>query len=108
MEWPETQKVKDVQAFLGFTNFYWRFIHRYAELTLPLTKLYKKNTPWCFGKEKVEAFNQLKNAFTTTPVLSNWSPELPMVETDTSDGAIVGIISVTTLDNEIQPVAFHS
>src|SRR6266478_5572628 len=78
MEWPEPQKVKDIQAFLGFTNFYQRFIHGYAELTLPLTKLCKKNTLWYFRKEEVEAFNQLKNAFTTAPVLANWSPKLPM------------------------------
>ena len=108
-EWPELRKVKDGQAFLGFTNFYWRFIHRYTELTLLLTKLCKKNTLWHFRKEEVEAFNQLKNAFTTAPVLANWSPKLPMtVEMDASDGAIVGIILVTTPDNEIWPIAFHS
>src|SRR5260370_22183971 len=89
--------------------FYQRFIHGYAELTLPLTKLCKKNTPWHFGKEEAEAFNQLKNAFTTALVLANWSPKLPMtVEIDASDGAIAGIISVTMLYNEIWPIAFHS
>src|SRR5260370_36852307 len=109
MEWPELQKVKDVQAFLGFANFYQRFICGYAELTLPLTKLCKKNTPWCFGKEEVKAFNQLKNAFTTAPVLATWSPKLPMtVETDTSNGAIAGIILVTMPDNKIWPIAFDS
>src|SRR5260370_29325964 len=77
-EWPELWKVKDVQAFLGFTNLYQRFIHGYAELTLPLMKLCKKNTLWHFRKEEVEAFNQLKNAFTTAPVLANSSPKLPM------------------------------
>src|SRR5260370_35875234 len=77
MEWLEPWKVKDMQAFLGFTNFYQRFIHGYAELTLPLTKLCKKNT-LCFGKEEVKGFNQLKNAFTTALVLANWSPELLM------------------------------
>src|SRR5260370_26949562 len=108
-EWPEPQKVKDVQAFLGFANFYWRFIHGYAEITLPLTKLCKKNRCWYFGKEEAEAFNKLNNAFTTAPVLANWSPDLLMtVETNASNGAITGIISVTTLDNEIQPIAFHS
>src|SRR5260370_23867200 len=42
-EWPKPQKVKDVQVFLGFANFYWRFIHGYAAMTLPLTKLCRKN-----------------------------------------------------------------
>ena len=50
MEWLELQKVKDVQVFLGSHNFYQRFIHGYAEITLPLTKLCKKNAPWHRGK----------------------------------------------------------
>src|SRR5260370_38696095 len=53
MEWLEPQKVKDVQAFLGFVNFYQRFIHGYAELTLPLTKLCKKNRS-ISGKKKLK------------------------------------------------------
>src|SRR6266478_7448658 len=108
-EWPEPQKVKDVQVFLGFVNFYQRFIHGYAEITLPLTKLCKKNRSWHLRKEEAEAFNKLKNAFMTAPVLANWSPDLLMtVETDASNGAIMGIISITTPDNKIQPIAFHS
>ena len=39
LDWPEPQKVKDVQSFLGFANFYWRFIHNYLEITVPLTRL---------------------------------------------------------------------
>src|SRR6266481_1978748 len=31
LDWPKPQKVQDVQAFLGFTNFYRRFIHNYSE-----------------------------------------------------------------------------
>src|SRR5260370_38823034 len=78
-------------------------------MTLPLTNVCKKNHRWHFRKEELEAFNQLKDTFTTALVLANWSPDLPMmVETDASDGAIAGIISVTTPDNEIQPVTFHS
>src|SRR5260370_23457352 len=52
MEWPELQKVKDVQAFLGFMSFYWRFIHGYAEITLPLTKLCKKEQILAFQERR--------------------------------------------------------
>src|SRR5258708_4391478 len=38
-DWPEPQKVQDIQAFLSFTNFYQRFIHNYRETTLPLNHL---------------------------------------------------------------------
>src|SRR5260370_27965846 len=48
-------------------------------------------------------------AFRSAPVLYHWAPDLPMmVETDVSDYAIVGILSVTTPDLEIRLIAFHS
>src|SRR5258708_24511108 len=108
-DWPETWKVQDVQAFLRFANFYQRFIHDYSETTLPLNHLCKKSTTWHFGMEEAKAFQNLKKAFRSAPVLAHWAPNLPMtVETDTSDCAIVGILSVTTEDGEIRPVAFYS
>ena len=35
-DWPEPCKVKDIQSFLGFANFYRCFIHNYSEITVPL------------------------------------------------------------------------
>src|SRR5258707_15006155 len=108
-DWPEPRKVRDVQAFLGFANFYQRFIHDYLETTLPLNHLCKKSTTWCFGVEEAKAFQNLKKAFGSAPVLAHWAPDLPMmVETDASNCVIVGILSVTTEDGEIWPVAFYS
>ena len=108
-DWPKPRKVRDVQAFLGFANFYQRFIHDYSELTLPLNHLCKKCTTWHFGAEEAEAFWNLKKAFGSMPVLAHWALDLPMmVEKDASDCVIVGILSVTTNDGEIRPVAFYS
>src|ERR1700692_3431490 len=36
-DWPEPRKVKDIQSFLGFANFYRRFIHEYSDIVVPLT-----------------------------------------------------------------------
>src|SRR5260370_23050832 len=78
-------------------------------MTLPLTTLCRKSTPWHFGNTKKKAFQHLKDAFTMAPVLCYWAPNLPMmVEMDASDQAITAILSVTTLDTEIHPVAFSS
>src|SRR5258707_344943 len=55
-DWPEPRKVRDVQAFLRFTNFYWRFIHDYSEMTHPLNHLCTKAIPWHFGAEEGKAF----------------------------------------------------
>src|SRR5258708_28914395 len=107
--WPQPRNIHEVQSFLGFANFYQRFISHYAELTQPLTILCQKNTPWHFGETESAAFRHLKTAFRSAPVLYHWAPDLPMmVETNASDYAIVGILSVTTLDLEIRPIAFHS
>jgi len=44
--WPTPRRVKDIQFFLGFANFYKRFIDNYTEITSPLTRLTQKNKPW--------------------------------------------------------------
>src|SRR5258705_5838983 len=107
--WPEPRNVHDIQSFLGFANFYCCFIADYSQMTLPLMNLCKKTTPWNFREREMTTFQTLKNAFSTAPVLCHWAPDLRMmVETDASDHAIAGILSVTTKDNEIRPVAFFS
>src|SRR5258708_205994 len=107
--WLEPQNVRNVQSFLRFANFYHCFIADYSQLTLPLTNLCKKTTPWIFGEKETTAFQSLKNVFSTAPVLCHWAPDLRMmVEMDVSDHAIAGILSVTTQDNEICLVAFFS
>ena len=73
-DWPEPQKVKDVQSFLGFANFYRRFIHDYSNIVVPLTCLTRKNTPWNFNNDCRHAFQTLKQAFTTAPVEAQWKP----------------------------------
>ena len=50
-EWPEPRKVKDIQAFLGFANFYRRFIPKYSSITVPLTRLTRKDAPWYFSQD---------------------------------------------------------
>src|SRR5260221_5080058 len=107
--WPEPRNIREVQSFLGFANFYRRFISHYTELTQPLTILCWKNPPWHFGESESTAFQHLKMAFCLAPVLYHWALDLPMtVETDASNYAIVGILSITTLDLEIHPITFHS
>ncbi len=107
--WPVPHNVHEVQSFLGFTNFYRCFISGYVEFTQPLTNLCQKNTPRHFGEPESTAFQHLKMAFHTVLVLYHWVLDLPMtVERDASDYAIAGILSITTLDLEICPIAFHS
>src|SRR5258708_4186948 len=54
--WLELRNVHDMQSFLGLVNFYCCFIVDYSQMTLPLTNLCKKATPWNFGKREMTAF----------------------------------------------------
>ena len=88
LEWPTPRKVKDIQSFLGFANFYRRFIHNYSDIVVPMTRLTRKGAPWNWSASCQEAFDTLKIAFTTVPILFHWEPNLPLiVETDASDYA---------------------
>jgi len=108
-EWPEPKKVKDIQSFLGFANFYRRFIFNYSDIVIPLTHLTRKDTPWNFDENCKNAFNTLKKAFTSAPIFTHWVPDTQLVvETDASDYALAAILSIMTKNSEIHPVAFHS
>jgi len=108
-EWPEPKKVKDIQFFLGFANFYRRFIFNYSDIVILLTRLTSKDTPWNFDDNCRKAFNTLKQAFTSAPILTHWVLDAQLiVETDASDYALAAILSIMTKDNKIHPVAFHS
>jgi hypothetical protein len=107
--WLEPWKVQDVQSFLGFANFYQRFIHNYSEIATPLMRLTKKGITWYFSDECRAAFTALKTVFTMALILLHWIPEaLIIIETDTSDYAIATILSITTTDGKVHSVAFHS
>jgi len=107
-EWPTPQHLKDVQVFLGFANFYRRFIQDYSKITVPLTRLSRKSVPWYWSPKCNSAFQRLKLSFTTTLVLSHWDPESPLVlETDALDLAIAAILS-TYVEGELHPIAYHS
>jgi len=105
--WPTLHRVKNVQSFLGFANFYRHFIDNYAEITSPL-HLTWKNEPWSWTTDCQVAFDNIKEAFTTAPILGHWDPEsLMILETDASDHALAAILS-TRSNGEICPIAFHS
>jgi len=107
-DWLEPKKVKDIQSFLGFANFYYQFIFNYSDVVIPLTHLTRKDIPWKFDSSCVDAFNSLKKAFTSASILTHWIPDAQLImETDASDYALTAILSIVNEDNKVHPVAFH-
>ena len=109
LDWLEPQNIRNIQSFLRFANFYHCFILWYSDIIVPMTHLLRKDAPWRFDTLCQSAFNTLKFAFTTTPVLAHWIPDAPqIIETNASDYAIAAIPSIWTPDGELHPAAFHS
>ena len=85
-DWEDPENVKDVQSFLGFANFYRRFILNYSKVVAPMTKLTGKSVPWQWETEQRTAFTVLKDAFTSAPILQHFDYEKAIVvKTDASD-----------------------
>jgi len=109
LSWTEPKSLNKTQSFLGFTNFYRRFIKDYSRVARPLTELTKKTEKWSWNPEVGKAFNELKKRFTTAPILAHCDAQLPVIiETDTSDFALGAVRSQKDEENRLHPVAFHS
>ncbi|MGD0511542.1 MAG: reverse transcriptase family protein, partial [Candidatus Micrarchaeaceae archaeon] len=108
-DWPTPRTVKHVQAFLGFCNFYRRFIKDFSNIARPLFDLTRKDVPFHWHKPQEEAFRTLIKAFTTAPVLALPDHSKPFrLITDTSDFATGAILEQPDALNRWHPVAYHS
>jgi len=108
-KWLEPKKIKNIQSFLEFTNFYRYFIFNYLDIDILLTYLTRKDTLWNFDDKYKLALNTLKQVFISIPILTHWVLDAQLVvETDASDYALAAILSIMTKDNEIYPVVFYS
>ena len=106
--WPAPMNIKSLQSFLGFANFYRQFIPNYTNLVIPLLMLLKKNVKYEWSDNCENAFNQLKLAFTSAPILKHADTSRPfVVESDASDFAIGGILS-QNYDGVLHPIAYYS
>jgi transposase InsO family protein len=107
-DWKVPTTVKGVQSFLGFCNFYRRFIRNFSRIIKSLVRLVKKDTPFLWSSECERAFADLKKSLTTAPVLRHYDPELPTkLETDAADGVVAGVMSQFH-GNEWHPIAYYS
>ena len=94
VNWPSLINIKDIQRFLGFANFYCRFIYRYSRLAAPLTNLTRKETPFNQSDQCQDTFEKFKKAFTSKIILRYYNPDLKIVvETDALDYISGGILS---------------
>lgn len=93
-KWPVPQNLKELQAFLGLTNYYRRFVQGYADNARSLYNLTRKGVTYHWKAEQEVAFGALKKALTTTPILAYPLAEGRMIlDTDASNFSIGAVLS---------------
>ncbi len=107
-EWKAPTTAKGVLGFLGFANFYRRFIKDFSKLSSPLHALTKKDVKYQWNKEADDAFEALKKAFVSASVLTQFDPDREtVVETDSSGYCVGGILS-QWVEGVLRPCAYYS
>ena len=108
-EWAKPTKVKEVQRFMGFCNFYRRFIEGFSRKARPLYQLTRKDKKWEWGKKEDEAFNEIRTHLTSAPTLIHFNPQRPItIETDALSYVTAGILSQPAKEGKLHPVAYRS
>ena len=108
-DWPIPTTVKQVRSFLGFGNFYRKFISHYSDLAKPLNDLTKKDQKFEWTTECQNAFDLLKKRFTEEPVLMMPDQSRPFqIESDASKVATGAVLTQLDSNGNRHPVAFLS
>ena len=108
-DWPIPTCVKDVQSFLGFGNFYRKFIPVFLTLATPLNALLKKDTVFQWTEETQQSFDSLKQKLTSSPVLIMPDQTRPFqIECDASKYALGAVLTQQDNNGDRHPVVFLS
>ena len=109
LNWPTPKTLKNIQAFLGFCNFYRCFVQDFSAIAHPLSQLTKKDTPFAWGDAQEKAFRALITAFTTAPVLALPDHMKPFrLIMDASAFTTGAILEQPDAFNRWHPIAYYS
>ena len=107
-DWPTPSTVKEVQSFVGFCNYYRRFVKNFASIAKPLHNLTKKDSKFVWTEECNSAFLTLKDKLCSSEVLIQPDPNKPYkLETDASKFAI-GCVLSQKVGNNYRPIGYYS
>ena len=92
-KWKLPTRVKGIQEFMGFCNFYKRFIEEFSRMAKPLYDRIKKGIKWEWGDKEQTVFDKLRKKLCTAPGLPHFKPGRPLIiETDAAKYVCSGII----------------
>ena len=86
--------IRDIHFFRGHAGFYRRFIKYFSKIVLPLSNLLLKDVDFVFDDRCLEAFDQLKKALTTTPIIKppDWALRFELM-CDASNHALRAVLA---------------
>lgn len=110
LDWAVPDSRVALQRFLGFANFYRRFIRNFSQVAAPLTALTSSKSKFAWSETAQDAFDRLKMLFTSAPILITPDPERQfIVEVDASEIGIGAVLSQrSSQDDKVHPCAFYS
>ncbi len=110
VNWPTPDSRKALLRFLGFANFYRRFIRNFSQLAAPLTALTSTKTMFRWSNAAEAAFTKLRSRFVSAPILRAPDPTCQfVVEVDASEVGVGAVLSQrATSDDKVHPCAFFS
>ena len=108
-DWKSPSNLKNIQSFIAFANFYHWFIKDFATMASSLTALTKKNIVFKWEELEQNAFESIKKAFSTAPILQHFDLDKEcVVETDTSDYIFSAVLSQPDYEGVLHLIAFLS
>ena len=109
MEYPALTNIKELRRFLGIMGWYSRFIEHESEYKAPLSKLLHKNQKWEWGKKQQDAFEALKRALCSAPVLARPDFSRPFkIQCDASGVALGAVLTQENEEGEEHPIVYLS
>lgn len=111
-EWPYPSDIADLRRFLGFSNFYRRFIPAFSQVVAPLTDLTNATADVKGGLQKSlaqESFKLLRTLFAESPFLLHFDfHRRRVIQVDSSGYAFSGILLQYSDAGKLKPVAYYS
>lgn len=106
---PRPKNRDEVRAFLGFVNYYGRFIENLSSLVYPITNLLKIRKEFKWNQDCQIAFDKIKSELVSDKVLVHYDPSLPLVlATDASNYAVGAVLSHIMPDGTERPIRYAS
>ncbi len=109
VSWITSTNLKEIQNFVGFVNFYRRFIKDFSKLVKPFTQLTRKNTPFVWNEACVQAFDNLKKQVSSASVLRHFDlKRQAILKTDASNYVKDEILSQYDDEKVLHSMIFYS